>query len=494
VTAPLKAGFLESLVAALWTLALTVSVGAAVTGAFAPADALEQQGKFREAAAVLERALADSGLTSAQRANLEFERDRLERIRLDYSLTREQLLTALSRSLEGLTPQEFDRWEAEGRFDSRLIDGERRYLSPSVSNLYFRHPELEARRKTPKPTADYERAVRDTCRAIREAARAQGQPYVLPKRFRATMNVVAASNATPAGQLIRAWLPIPREFPYQAGFKLLECSSRPLSIAAPDDPIRSICLEQTAREGLPTRFSITYEYTAHGVRFEMPPASFRPSDAKDAALASFLREAPHVEFTPQMRALADRVVGGEKNPYWKARRAYDWISTNILYSFAPEYSTIRNLGEFCRSRGYGDCGQEGMLFITLCRLGGIPARWQSGWFTFPGGKTIHDWVEIHLQPYGWMPVDPYMGIWAMRYARTLSDAERREIREFYFGGLDSWRMIANSDHGRDLTPRKRALRSDTVDFQRGEMEWGDHNIYLNQFDYSLEVVELGVAP
>ena len=142
------------------------------------------------------------------------------------------------------------------------------------------------------------------------------------------------------------------------------------------------------------------------------------------------------------------------------------------------------------SKGYGDCGQEALLFIALCRLNGIPARWQSGWNTFPGDKSNHDWSEIYLAPYGWMPVDPYMGIWAMRYANTLEPEQKREVRDFYFGGLDQYRMIANSDHSQTLTPPKHTMRSDDVDFQRGELECGDKNIYFNQFSYNLTLKEV----
>ena len=130
------------------------------------------------------------------------------------------------------------------------------------------------------------------------------------------------------------------------------------------------------------------------------------------------------------------------------------------------------------------------MFMTLCRLNGIPARWQSGWNTFPGAKTIHDWCEIYLAPCGWMPVDPYKGIWAMRYANTLRAEQRREVRDFYFGGLDYHRMAANSDHNQELTPPKQSFRSDDVDFQRGELEWSGHNIYFDQYSYKLELQEL----
>ena len=194
------------------------------------------------------------------------------------------------------------------------------------------------------------------------------------------------------------------------------------------------------------------------------------------------------------RALSQQIVGNETNPYFKAKKCFDWIAENIKYSYAIEYSTIRNISEYCRSRCYGDCGQEALLFITLCRLNGIPARWQSGWNTFHGDKSNHDWSEIYLAPYGWMPVDPYMGIFAMRYCPSLQPEQKRAIRDFYFGGLDQYRMIANSDHSQALNPPKRTMRSDDVDFQRGELEYGDHNIYLDKFSYSLNLKEIELPP
>jgi nitroreductase len=226
----------------------------------------------------------------------------------------------------------------------------------------------------------------------------------------------------------------------------------------------------------------------------MDPAKIQPADLQDPILKKFTSEAPHVVFTAKIKDLANKIAGDETNPYRVAKAFYDWIGANVKYSYAREYSTLTNLSDYCLSNCYGDCGQEAMLFITLCRSRGIPARWQTGWDLFPGYHDIHDWSEIYLAPYGWVPVDPWAGLFATRYCTSLTPAQRRELHDFYFGGLDYYRMAANGDHSQPLDPPKRSLRSDDVDFQRGEVESEQRNIYFNEYSYNMRVQEFGCPP
>lgn len=454
------------------------------------AEDLELAGHFIQASNVLAAALSTLPLSLEERHTAEFEIDRLERIRKDFPLTEEALYEALGRSVRGLLKAEFRQWLDEGRFDFRVIDGEVRYMGSSVSNLFFRHPELEGRRQPSKETAVLQIRKWETCRTIREAAKKHHSPYVLPKTFAVQMKVTAHAGATPASGVVRAWLPIPRGFPYQTGFQLLRASPAVKKIEPESSLIRSAYLEQLASPNQPVSFEIEYQYSTYGVYFDIDASAVTACDHSDPELKPYLGEGPHIRFTPEMRILSDQVAGNESNPGKKAKAFHDWIAENIKYSYAIEYSTIRNIGDYCRGRRYGDCGQEALLFITLCRLNGIPARWQSGWTTFPGSKSIHDWAEIYLAPYGWLPVDPYMGIFAMQYASGLSPAQRREVRDFYFGGLDQYRLSANSDHCQKLVPPREAFRSDTVDFQRGELECNGRNIYFDRFSYELTAKEL----
>jgi transglutaminase-like putative cysteine protease len=457
------------------------------------ASALESDGHFKEAAGVLTKALAAKDVPDAERKTLEFELDRLARIKDCYTFNRAELFSDLKKSVADLTADEYASWIKEGRFDVRTIDGEERFMSSSVANLFFRYPDLDPRRRPLKDTTDLQKRYWESCRAIKTAAIEQKTPYVLPKHFLTTMTVTVEAGAAPSGETVRAWLPIPRDYPYQNGFKLISTVPAANRVDAADSPIRSVYLEQPAEAGRPVRFKVDYEYTRYGVWFDMKPEAVKPCDRESPDLRPFVSESPHVVFTPELRELSRQIVGDETNDYRKAKLIFDWIGGHIKYSFAIEYSTIRNISDYTRSKCYGDCGQEALLFITLCRLNGVPARWQSGWNTFPRFKDMHDWAEIYLAPYGWVPVDPWASIFATRYATSLSAEKRRELRDFYFGGMEQYRMAANSDHSQELRPNKRTMRSDDVDFQRGEVECGGRNIYFGKYSYDLEIKEIEPA-
>ena len=97
----------------------------------------------------------------------------------------------------------------------------------------------------------------------------------------------------------------------------------------------------------------------------------------------------------------------------------------------------------------------------------------------PGYENLHDWAEIYIEGMGWIPVDPSFGV--QDWGKT------DEEKYFYFGGIDAYRMIVNSDWGGELCPTKKYSRSENVDFQRGEYESEKRNYYFNEWNYSFKV-------
>jgi transglutaminase-like putative cysteine protease len=186
--------------------------------------------------------------------------------------------------------------------------------------------------------------------------------------------------------------------------------------------------------------------------------------------------APHVVFTEPLRVFSRQVVGDTTNPYRIAQKLFAAVD-EIPWAGAREYSTIPDLSAYTLQAGHGDCGEQTMLLLTLMRMNGIPARWQSGWtFTPDGDDDIHDWAQIYLAPYGWIPVD-------VTYGRLKSDDP--SLKWFYLGGLDNFRIAFNDGFSEAFVPPKQFFRSDDVDSQRGEVEWDD-NLYYDKWSYHFD--------
>ena len=293
------------------------------------AGLLELQGQFKQAASLLTTALLNNSLPVTERKRLEFELDRLERIRKDFPNTKEDLFAEAKGSVKNLTAEEYDRWLAEGRFDSREIDGRRCFVNTCVSDLFFRYPEWDARRLPPKDTTALQKARLESCTAIGKAALAGKNPLCAAQTISRHHDRHSEGDRGAGWGIIRAWLPIPRHYPFQDDFELTSASPPVNRTDSKDSPIRCVYMEQPARKNAPTPFKIEYEYTTHAVSFDIKPEDVRPCDPNDPAVKGFTGEAPHVVFTPEMRALSKKIVGDETNPCLKAKKCFDWIAENI---------------------------------------------------------------------------------------------------------------------------------------------------------------------
>jgi transglutaminase-like putative cysteine protease len=199
-----------------------------------------------------------------------------------------------------------------------------------------------------------------------------------------------------------------------------------------------------------------------------------PADTQVEYLAERL---PHIAFTPEIRRTVNNVVGSETDPLVRARHIFEFIDREIRYCAEEEYSIIPSFATKALELRRGDCGIHSMLFITMCRAAGIPARWQSGWTTRPEAWNMHDWAEFYVEPWGWLPADTSLG---------LQDSEDPRIRAFYFGHLDAYRLIVNLDYGALLHPPENSLRSEPADFQRGEVEIDGRNLYFDEWDWQFD--------
>ncbi|MBN2365472.1 MAG: transglutaminase domain-containing protein [Calditrichaeota bacterium] len=442
---------------------------------------LIDSGEFTEAGnQITEYLETENNLSAEQREILLFELERMDRIEKDFKATRSDVLDFIREYIPDVTEKDIIRWENEKSLEYMIIDGQKRYFNRAARNLFRidssciriwkeTHPEQSSEKKF-----DLDQHISDVMAQSRESSNG----WSTPVRIKVKYTITIPENTVPRGETIRCWIPYPREITdRQVNIEYLSSEPEQHVIAPPQYLQRTIYFEKQTVQDNETEFLVEYAYTSHGFYKEIQPEKIQ-NLTTEAQLNDFLREEPpHILFSDELKALSNKIVGGEENPYRIARLLYTWVDQNIPWASAREYSTIRNISEYCLQNRHGDCGIKALFYITLLRLNGIPARWQSGWEFQPPHHNMHDWGMLYFEPYGWMPMDVDYGM------RT---SENESKKYFYLNGMDSYRLVFNDAISQEFFPPKKHFRSETIDSQRGEIEWDGGNLYFDQWDWNIE--------
>jgi transglutaminase-like putative cysteine protease len=104
----------------------------------------------------------------------------------------------------------------------------------------------------------------------------------------------------------------------------------------------------------------------------------------------------------RFRSIARSAGGDYYHPYNKARGLYDYVIGKL--EFDPEAVSG---SEDALDNGISDSRGYSLLFCTLCRSLGIPARPVAGVYIRDDGTAVtHWWAEFFLEQAGWVPADP----------------------------------------------------------------------------------------
>jgi transglutaminase-like putative cysteine protease len=441
-----------------------------------------EKGNFFAAENQIQTLLQNRSLPDSLKTEWMNQIEIMNRIRMDFSMSEVEIKKRLIRYFPELTDSMLRKWEDDKSLEMRVIDGEKKYFRHADLNLFRLDKEAGNRRteldgKRIDKLSDYYSKYAGT---VIDKVKKSGTTLGDQKRFRVSFSIEVCSNIVPDGEIIRCWLPYPVIHPQrQPEAKLLSTNCDTFLIAPPGTPQRTIYLEKTARKDSATRFEVSYLVSTSAQWFDIITEKVPAYDKDNDLYQEFTRERlPHIVFSDEIAALSKRIVGDEKNPVRKIRKIFQWINDSIPWASALEYSTVKCIPGYVLENRHGDCGMQSLLFITLARYNDIPAKWQSGWYMFPVQTNMHDWAEVYYEGIGWVPVDQSFG---------LISSEDEAEKWFYTRGLDPFRLIINEDFSRELYPPKQFLRSETVDFQRGEVEWSGGNLYFDQWEYSIKV-------
>ena len=434
-----------------------------------PEDILRRKmhGDFEGAIRLIDRKLAQE-IPDALRSCLIVQREIMSRTAADYPYSKEEAIAIIREHIPDFEEAEFDERVDNGRIRWIYIDGEMRIFNRFFQSMVKADPPFAARAGVSLPGV--ESAVnKNVLGLLDKSMMKMKEKGHMTNRIRIRASVKVKDEVFEKGMFIRAHLPIPAMCEQQTDIKIEKMYPENGMIAPLDAPQRTICWEENMEEN--HEFYVEYSYL-HRAEFH-DTENMGPSDPVQPKFFVH-EEAPHIVFTPYIKELVKTLTKGVTDPLEKARIFYDFITLNMKYTFMPAYFGLENIPETCARTYTGDCGVFALLFITLCRCAGIPACWQSGLTAEPDFCGGHDWVRFYVAPHGWMFADPSYGTGAVRL-------EKEERRKFYFGNLDPYRMVANSEFMAPFTIDKDHWRADPYDNQLGEMETTDRGLRYEEF-------------
>lgn len=403
-----------------------------------------------------------------------------QRMLRDFPLAFEKGAAEIVEKYPQLTMDSIRSKVADKYVEVMVLDGEERMFRKAVRNIGLLDPSLNGGWKHRGWNASPSRiSYADSIIRHSEGKLPKGGAQKIKLRY----SIDVPYHECMAGDTLSVWMPYPIESARQSDINLVSISQKDYIISPMDkSPHRTLHMKAPVAENDTMHFEYVVEYVARGQYFspsyiESHILPYNKEKEEYKKYTSF--PAPH--YIP-LDSLAEVIVGNEKNPYRQSELVYDYIITHYPWAGAREYSTIPCIPEYVVDQGHGDCGQVALLYISLMRTLGVPARWESGWMLHPGELNYHDWAEVFFEGVGWVPVDVSFG----RYTSSDDPA----IQKFYSTGIDSYRFATNTDVSRPFYPGKKYVRSETVDCQAGEVEISKGNLFYPAWQQTFEILSV----
>lgn len=406
------------------------------------------------------------------------------RTRADFPYTVGEFMQIARERYPHITPEMMQRFIDSKYVETLVIDDTLRVFRKALRNMALLNPEMNGGWTSRNWDARPERianadSVLQVCDGRARLGAANRVVY--------TFSIDVPYDPALAGDTLRVWMPLPFESPRQSDITILSASPAQYVLSDGRSVHNTVYFEAPApAAGDTARFEYTASFVTRGQYFHPDSirARMRPYDtSSDLYRAYTAFEAPHIV---RLDSMARAIVGPETDPLRCSELVYEYIDTHYPWAGAREYSTIPCIPEYVVAQDHGDCGQVSLLYISLMRTLGIPARWESGWMLHHGSKGYHDWAEVYFEGVGWVPVDASFG----RYPKA---TDPRTVR-FYSTGMDAYRFATNHGVCGPLYPPKRYVRSETVDFQPGEVETSRGNLFYPAWDQNLRIISITPVP
>lgn len=252
---------------------------------------------------------------------------------------------------------------------------------------------------------------------------------------------------------LKLWIPIPREWDSQKAVKIISVKPEPHARYTDPEHGNPMLFWDFGKElEKPSyKVDIKYRLEQYEVDSDIEPNKIGLYDKTSKEYILYTRSTHTINITSKVKELVKQAVGDEKNPYLQAEQIFKFIRKNVRYELnrlergVGTEALLNNpvYDEDMKSEYYeGQCAQQAILFVAMCRSVGIPARTIQGfihhnpWIQKEDLKPFtprelelsssglagaqhylagipHVWAEFYIPNYGWIPADLTRG----RFAR-----------------------------------------------------------------------------
>ena len=301
------------------------------------------------------------------------------------------------------------------------------------------------------------------------APRVAGAPGALPDDWRRFEVMTRVEVVKPVGAT-RAWVPgaLVQETPYQQTIAntFNAPGGKARFVERKDDALGIVVAEFPA--GVAPVVTVTSRIATRNVAVLTPRPPLPPGEG-ERSLKHFLRPTRLLPTDGIVKDKADEITRGAKSDVDKARAIYDWI---VDHTFRKPTTRGCGLGDIRFMLETGDlggkCADLNALFVGLARASGLPARdvygirvarSELGYKSLGAAsdhvtKSQHCRAEVHLESYGWVPVDPAdvrkVVLEEPPGNRPLDDAMVTAARARLFGSWEMNWMAYNFAHDVEL--------------------------------------------
>ncbi len=289
-------------------------------------------GEYALVRGVLDSLELDDKLSQSELEWIEILRAKMHRIGLDFTKNENQILDQLKHVYPAIMVSDLKEWEKTGALEMKVLNGEKKYFKYAVNNLFRIDSTAKKQRenilgKRPDGLMDFR--VKHISDLLTTGLNRSSHPGI---SWKASYTLTVDANAVPAGEIIRCWLPYPREHQRQKHIELISTSEDHYHLASTDQAHQSIYMEKTAQQGEETVFNCEFRFTTFPEwhHFEIPSqlkAKEQPTPGEYLA-----EQLPHIVFSETVRHFADSLTNGITNPIQQARTIFKWISTEIPWA------------------------------------------------------------------------------------------------------------------------------------------------------------------